>query len=260
MDIKKLTIALLIACALILSVSAISAADNENVDLIKDSNPTAVPTNTTSTDSTAKTVNTTKTTTQTTKVKVTADYTVKEYKKKGTFKITVKDSNKKPLNKVTLKVKVYTGKKAKTYTVKTKSNGIATLSTKNLKLGNHKVEITSGDSKYNINKKSTIFIGKKKVTTLKLNQQKNFKNGDYFRFFKETTNGQYGKGVYVENLRIYKGNLMGANSHHIIKVKYTFKNAKTGKTITKTSVSEYMCKVNLIKGYNPIKAKVYYIQ
>lgn len=191
--------------------------------------------------------------------KVTAPITIKEYNKKGNFKITVKDSNKKAINGIKLKVKVYTGKKAKTYNLKTNSKGQAIISTKNLKNGIHKVVISNGDKNSKISKKSLIVIGKPKIMMLALNQQKNFKNGDYFKFHKETKTSQDEKGVYVENLRIYKGSLMAAKTHHIIKVKYTFKNIK-GNTIIKTSTSKNMFQTKLIIGYEPVKAEVTYLQ
>ena len=78
------------------------------------------------------------------------------------FKVTVKN---KKINKVVtgikIKVKVYTGKKAKTYTLKTDSKGIAKLNVKKLKVGKHKVIITSAN-KYCVasQKKSTIVIKK----------------------------------------------------------------------------------------------------
>ena len=78
------------------------------------------------------------------------------------FKLTVKNKKtKKVIAKVKVKVKVYTGKKAKTYTLKTNTKGIAKLNVNKLKVGNHKVVITSAD-KYVVAKtaKSTIKIKK----------------------------------------------------------------------------------------------------
>ena len=61
-----------------------------------------------------------------------------------------------------MKVKVYTGKKYKTYTLKTSSKGIAKLNTKSLSVGTHKVVVSSAN-KYCVAKsaKSTIKITKK---------------------------------------------------------------------------------------------------
>lgn len=274
MNLKHLCLTFLVLCALILSVSAISAADNSTDDIVGESDDvqleqnnveTAIAANDSSlssknTSDTAKdTTNTTSNKTIAKKLKATAPNVYNTYKKKGSFKITIKDSNKKPMKKVKIKVKVYTGKKSKTYTLQTNSKGIATLSTKNLKRGTHKVIISSASKAYSLSKKAYIHIGVKKSLTLKLGKTKKFKNGDYFRFFKQSRNGQYYKGVYVENLRVYKGNLDGAKTHHLLKAKYTFKNIK-GMTITKTSTSNNMCKTKLIIGYEPVSAKITYLQ
>ena len=56
---------------------------------------------------------------------------------------------KKPLNKIKLKLKVYTGKKYRTYTVKTDSKGIAKFNVQGLKMGSHKVIIQTGNKFYN---------------------------------------------------------------------------------------------------------------
>ena len=255
MKLKHLSIIFLVLCTLLLTVSVISAA--ENTTDLKQTQNTPVKVNETSTEPTLKNTQANKTQVQKTKVNAPAVYNV--YKKNGLFKITVKDMNKKPLKKIAVKVKVNTGKKSKTYTLKTNKNGIATLNTKTLKKGTHKVEITSANKYYSINRKSCIHIGVKKSITLKINESKDFKNGDYFRFFKQPKNAQYEKGVYVENLRVYKGSLSGSKSHHALKAKYTFTNIK-GMTIIKFSKSNNMLKTKLIIGYEPVTAKIWYIQ
>ena len=78
------------------------------------------------------------------------------------FKVTVKNKKtKKAISGVKLKVKVYTGKKAKTFTAKTNAKGIAKISTAKLKVGKHKVVVASAN-KYVVAKKakSTIKIKK----------------------------------------------------------------------------------------------------
>ena len=81
--------------------------------------------------------------------KVTAKKGAKNY-----FKVTVKNKKtKKVIKGVKVKIKVYTGKKSKTYKVKTNKKGIAKLSTAKLKVGKHKVVITSAN-KYVIAKKA----------------------------------------------------------------------------------------------------------
>ena len=89
--------------------------------------------------------------------KLTAKKGVKKY-----FKVTVKNTKtKKVIKGVKVKIKVYTGKKYKTYSVKTNSKGIANLNVKSLKVGSHKVVVSSAN-KYVVAKaaKSTIKITK----------------------------------------------------------------------------------------------------
>ena len=84
---------------------------------------------------------------------------VAKYKKSNYFKVTLKKkSNKKALNAIKLKLKVYTGKKFKTITIKTNKRGIAKFNTKNLKKGKHKVIVSSDNTYYLISKKSSIRI------------------------------------------------------------------------------------------------------
>ncbi len=84
-----------------------------------------------------------------------------KYKKSKYFSVTVKNkATKKVVKSLKVKVKVYTGKKYKTYTIKTNSKGIAKLNTKTLTKGTHKVVISSGNSNYAISAKSTIVIKK----------------------------------------------------------------------------------------------------
>jgi hypothetical protein len=89
--------------------------------------------------------------------KVSAKKGAKKY-----FKVTVKNKKtKKVIKGVKVKIKVYTGKKAKTFTAKTNAKGIAKISTAKLKVGKHKVVVTSAN-KYVVAKKakSTIKIEK----------------------------------------------------------------------------------------------------
>ena len=81
--------------------------------------------------------------------------------KKGTntyFKVTVKNTKtKKVITGVKVKIKVYTGKKYKTYTVKTNSKGIAQINVKSLAVGTHKVVVSSAN-KYCVAKTATSSI------------------------------------------------------------------------------------------------------
>ena len=77
---------------------------------------------------------------------------------KSYFKVTVKNyKTKKVIKGVKVKIKVYTGKKAKTYTAKTNAKGIAQISTSKLKVGKHKVIVTSAN-KYCVAKQAKSYI------------------------------------------------------------------------------------------------------
>lgn len=82
-----------------------------------------------------------------------------KYKKSKMFTIKVKNkATHYNVKNLKLKVKIYTGKKAKKYTVKTNKKGVASISTKKLKRGVHKVVITSKNKNYAVDKKSKIII------------------------------------------------------------------------------------------------------
>lgn len=82
-----------------------------------------------------------------------------KYKKSKYFKVTVKNkATKKVVKNIVVKVKVFTGKKYKVYKIKTNKHGTASLKTKNLKVGSHKVVLYSGNSKYTISSKSLIKV------------------------------------------------------------------------------------------------------
>ncbi|WP_407391940.1 hypothetical protein [Methanobrevibacter sp.] len=84
-----------------------------------------------------------------------------KFKKSKYFKVSVKNKvTKKAISNVKVKIKVYTGKKYKTFTVKTNKKGIAKLNTKSLKIGKHKVAISSGNKNIKISAKSVIKIKK----------------------------------------------------------------------------------------------------
>lgn len=78
-----------------------------------------------------------------------------KYKKSKYFKVTVIHKTTKELVKYKyVRIKI----DKKTYKVKTNSKGIAQINTKGLKIGTHKVTITSGNSNYKMSAKSTITI------------------------------------------------------------------------------------------------------
>ena len=78
-----------------------------------------------------------------------------KHKKSKYFKVTVKNkATKKAVKNTYVKVKI----DKKTYKIKTNSKGIAKINTKKLKIGKHKVVISSGNSNYIMSAKSTITI------------------------------------------------------------------------------------------------------
>ncbi len=100
-------------------------------------------------------------------ISISAPKVVNVYKS-GTFKVTIKNKNsKKVMSGVKVTIKVYTGKKYKTFNVKTNSKGIASISTKSLSKTTHKVVVNvKGTS--NVKKasaKSSIKIIKRKTPT-----------------------------------------------------------------------------------------------
>ena len=102
---------------------------------------------------------TTKITVKKAKTTVKAPKVTAKYKKSKKFSVKVKHKiTGKSVKNINLKIKVYTGKKSKTFTVKTNKKGVAKISTKKLRRGAHKVVITSKDKNYIVNKKSSIKI------------------------------------------------------------------------------------------------------
>ena len=80
-----------------------------------------------------------------------------KHKKSKYFKVTVKNkATKKAVKNTYVKIKI----DKKTYKIKTTSKGIAKINTKKLKIGKHKVVISSGNSNYIMSAKSTITIKK----------------------------------------------------------------------------------------------------
>lgn len=74
------------------------------------------------------------------------------------FKVTIKNkATKKLLNGVTIKLKVFTGSKYKIYSLKS-TNGVIKLNTTKLSVGNHKVVVFSGNTKYYVSKVSKIVV------------------------------------------------------------------------------------------------------
>lgn len=82
-----------------------------------------------------------------------------KYKKSDYLKMTLTNKNtKKPISKLTVKVKVYTGKSYKTYSLKTDKNGIIKINTKGLKKGSHKIVISLSSKYYALSKTAAIKV------------------------------------------------------------------------------------------------------
>ncbi len=257
--------------ASVLSSDANAALENSNIDSVveKTASGDVLKANETSTtNSTSPQKNTT------TKKETIAAFCDDAFIKKSNKYYTVRaysyddDTDKiKYYKDVKLTVKVKIGKTVKTYNVKTDSNGIAKVfNIKKLKAGTYKVSVTSNDTRYKVKEKASITIFNKKqktVTLYSVNKEKRVKK-IAFQTLYFPKDGQYNKGTYVET---YPANDYFGPAHSFItKVKITFKNKKTGKKIIKTVKhkrdSDYgwdAVKTELIKGYVPVKTKIWYV-
>ena len=204
---------------------------------------------------------------------VSAPKVTAKHKRSKYFKIKVKNkATKESVKKVKLIVKVYTGKKYKTYRVKTNSKGIAKINTKRLSVGKHKVVIRSGNKNYIIKKTSKIVIKKPKAKSRKRSSLKSLvlkvRDGKYY--YKNVGHGDtisshyhtmyYGQcdGYRHVHLDVY-GDGIEPNYYKIVKAKVyynyygsirtrTYKADKWGYYISKTAPA----------GYEPYKAKIWY--
>ncbi|WP_298534016.1 Ig-like domain-containing protein [uncultured Methanobrevibacter sp.] len=253
MKLKTFSIAILLFLTLIISIGAIAADDIADVNDAP-SNTSTASTNTSTTTDSPKT--TTSTTVKKVDTKVSADQVANEYKKSRYFKVKVKDKNGHVVKNIKIKLKIYTGSKYKSYTVNTNSKGIAKFNTKSLKLGNHKVVISSADSKYKISKTSKIFIGKKHYAIVKPKVKKVLKNKDVLgvKIYNDEDEKE-AKVVYKKTPKYTK----------VVKAVFYLKNKKTGKLITKTDSAEFddgrweLPEEDFSKKYTLVKVKVWYL-
>lgn len=160
-------------------------------------------------------------------------------------------------------IKVWTGKTAKKYTIKTDKDGIAKFNTKKLSVGTHKVKILCPAGKYNqkatavskivVKKKNPVYAIKIKIKDSDYEVSKSLKYGDLLKSKVST---------YYKTVQISTENDKGAH-FKIQKVKIYFKNKKTGKIkvikVYKSKFDPYDCfaTTKLIKEYTPYKAKVW---
>ena len=137
------------------------------------------------------------------KVKISAAKLTTIYKSNKKFKVKVLDSDKKAVSGLNLKIKVYTGKKYKTYKVKTNSKGIAYLKVSSLKLGKHKVVVSTNNALYTGSASSSIKINPRPVT-YKVISIKNKEFAALYVTVKDKTLKKYVDGIPVK-LMIYTG-------------------------------------------------------
>ena len=149
-------------------------------------------------------------------VSISAPSVTKVYKKSQKFRITVKNKkSEKAMKGIKVIVKVYTGKKYKTYKLKTNKKGSVFINTKKLSKGKHKVVIkVKGTKKLKASsKKSTIkivkSISKPKIKTHFDNVYVDYKyNGDgTFRGY------EYSFTLWSSNGEIIKPVVLKSNGH-----------------------------------------------
>lgn len=262
MNFKGFAIIFLILMAIVLSIGAISAADNNITALETPSNDidTGIVSQDVQIVTKAQNVvnedvkKTGETTTKPKiKTKVEADQIAVSYKKNNKFKIKVEDLRDDDIPISNVKLNVNIG--GKIYNVKTNYYGVAKISTKNLKVGTHKVIITSADDNYEISKTSKISVGKERTTTLRSTAVKTLKNGDAVKL----------KVINDFDEKEVKVILKKAKFTKILKAKFYVKDRYTGQVLVKTDRAEFddyrweLPEEDFSNRYALAKVKVYYI-
>ncbi len=181
------------------------------------------------------------------------DKTLK-YKKNNYYKIKVLDSHKNYLKNTGIKVSVYTGKKSKTYSLKTDSKGVAKLDTSRLSLGTHKVVIKSGDKKYKISKTSKVTVKKtvhKKALKLKASapaKTVKYKANDCLKITLTNDYGNVVKNIQLK-VNVYTGKkvktyTVKTNSKGVAKLKTNNLSVGNYKVTVKSADSNYKVSKN----------------
>ena len=184
---------------------------------------------------------------------------VKYSTSKKKFKIRFLDTKGHALKNTVVKLKI----KGKKYKIRTNAHGIVKIKSTGFKVGKTKIiayNPVSGETR-----KISVVVLKKGLHKVKVKidgsevycPSKKLKNGDRIYTVYSSKYKQYNPGVYIE------ARLSGLeNPKHtkLIKAKIFFKNKRTGQVITKVSskVRHHTIKVNMIRGYTPYKATVWY--
>ena len=141
-------------------------------------------------------------------VKIAAAKVKTSYKSGKTMKIALKYTKNKYITmNVKLKIKVYTGKKYKTYYATTNRNGIAYFKASGFSKGTHKVEITSANSYVKFKKvKTSIAISKSKGKIYAPKITSKYKSKSYFNItLKHKSTKKVLSGIKIK-IKIYSGN------------------------------------------------------
>ena len=176
------------------------------------------------------------------------DKTIK-YKKNTYYKIKVLDSHNNFVKNTVLKIKVYTGKKYKTYKLTTNSKGVAKLKTGKFALGTHKIVIKSGSKNYKIDKTSRIILKKKvpkKVELLKASapaKTVKYKEDSYLGITVKNNYNDPVKGIALK-VKVYTGKnvktyALKTNSKGVAKLKTRSLSLGTHKVIISSNSKNY---------------------
>ena len=184
---------------------------------------------------------------------------VKYSTSKKKFKIRFLDTKGHALNNTVIKLKI-NGKK---YKIRTNAHGIVKIKSTRFKVG--KTKITAYNPASGEIRKIPVVVLKRGIHKVKVriddptiyHPSKKLKNGDRIYTVYSSEYKQYNPGVYIES-RL--SGLEYPKHTKLIKAKIFFKNKRTGQVITKVSskVRYHTIKVNMIRGYSPYKATVWY--
>lgn len=149
---------------------------------------------------------------------------------------------KKPVKECDVTLKVFTGKKYKIYTIRTKNNGIAKFSASGLNVGSHKIEITTDYGECKVKKTTTSATITKSKTIVKAPKVTNkYKKSEYFKItVKNKATKKPFKNTYIKVKIDKKTHKIKTNSKGIAKI--NTKNLKIGKhkvTITSANLKNY---------------------